>query len=192
MIRINLLPHREHKRRERRKQFYVGSALMILLGLAIGYLGHTYMAQNIERQEGRNNYFKAEIKKLDEEIAEIRNLRSQIEALLARKQVIESLQGNRAETVHMFNELARRMPEGVHLNTIKQTGSRVLLTGYAQSNARVSHLMRSLEESPYLAQPGLIEARATTANNRRLSQFSLNISLVRPAADESKGKGEAQ
>lgn len=190
MIRINLLPHREHKRRERRKQFYVGSGLMILLGLAIGYLGHTYMAQNIERQEGRNNYFKAEIKKLDEEIAEIRNLRAQIEALLARKQVIESLQGNRAETVHMFNELARRMPEGVHLNTVKQTGSRVLLTGYAQSNARVSHLMRSLEESPYLAQPGLVEVRAATANNRRLSQFSLNISLVRPAADESKGEAQ--
>ncbi|HRQ48872.1 MAG TPA: PilN domain-containing protein, partial [Rhodocyclaceae bacterium] len=115
---------------------------------------------------------------------------AQIEALLARKQVIESLQGNRAETVHMFNELARRMPEGVHLNTVKQTGSRVLLTGYAQSNARVSHLMRSLEESPYLAQPGLVEVRAATANNRRLSQFSLNISLVRPAADESKGEAQ--
>lgn len=190
MIRINLLPHREHKRRERRKQFYVGSVLMIVLGLAIGFLGHTYMVERIEQQESKNDFFKAEIKKLDAEIAEIRRLRSQIEDLLARKQVIESLQGNRAETVHLFNELVRRMPEGVHLNTIKQTGSRVLLTGYAQSNARVSHLMRSLEDSPYLAQPGLVEVRSATVNNRRMSQFSLNISLVGPTADA--GKGEVQ
>ncbi len=185
MIRINLLPHREQKRRERRQQFYVVSVLMIVLGLAIGFAGHTYMSQFIEAQERKNDFLKAEIKKLDTEIAEIRRLRSQIEALLARKQVIESLQGNRSETVHLFNELARRMPEGVHLNTIRQSGSRVLLTGYAQSNARVSHLMRSLEDSPYLAQPGLVEVRSATVNNRRLSQFSLNISIVRPAENDS-------
>lgn len=183
MIRINLLPHRELKRRERRKQFYSLAALMVLLGAAIGFLGHTYITADIERQERKNDYFKAEIGKLDLEIAEIKRLREQIDALLARKQVIESLQGNRAETVHLLNELVYRMPEGVHLRTIRQSGSLVTLIGYAQSNSRVSHLMRNLEESPYLAQPGLVEVKSASVNNRRVSDFTLNISLQRPNGD---------
>ncbi len=184
MIRINLLPHREHKRRERRKQFFVVATLMVLLGLAIGFAGHTYMAGNVERQERKNDFFKAEIAKLDREIAEIRTLRQQIDDLLSRKQVIESLQGNRADVVHLLNELVLRMPEGVRLNSVRQQGNRVTLVGHAQSNARVSHLMRSLESSPYLAQPGLVEVKSAVVNNRRLSEFTLNISIVRPAAEQ--------
>lgn len=187
MIRINLLPHREHKRRERRKAFYVISGLMIVLGLAIGLLGHTYMVGNVERQERKNDVFKAEIAKLDKEIAEIRTLREQIDALLSRKQVIESLQGSRSEIVHLLNELVYRMPESVRLNSVRQTGNRVTLVGYAQSNARVSHLMRNLDESPFLGQPGLVEVKASTVNNRRVSEFTLNISIEQPRADEFEG-----
>lgn len=184
MIRINLLPHREEKRRERRQQFYVISGGMVVLGLVIALLVHTIYAGYIERQESKNAFLKAEIAKLDLEIAEIRRLREQIEALLARKQVIESLQGNRAETVHLFNELAQRMPEGVYLKSVRQSGGRVTLVGYAQSNARVSHLMRSLDESPFLEQPGLVEVKAATVNNRRVSEFTLGISIERPKTDE--------
>lgn len=183
MIRINLLPHRAEKRKERRQQFYVLSGVMIVLGLAIALLVHTIYAGYIERQESRNAYLKAEITKLDAEIAEIRLLRQQIDALLARKQVIESLQGSRAETVHLFNELASRMPDGVYLKSVRQTAQQVTLVGYAQSNARVSTLMRSLDESPFLQNPGLVEAKAATVNNRRVSEFTLRIGIERATAD---------
>lgn len=195
MIRINLLPHREEKRRERRQQFFAISGVMVVAGLLIALLVHTVYAGYIERQERKNAFLKAEIAKLDQQIAEIKRLREQIDALLARKQVIESLQGRRAEAVHLLNELARRMPDGVYLKSIKQTGARVVLVGYAQSNARVSHLMRSLDESSFLEEPGLVEVKAATVNGRRVSEFTLGISIERPKAEvvESapvgKGKG---
>ena len=184
MIRINLLPHREEKRKQRRQNFYVSAVLMIVLGAAIGFAGHTYLSGNVSSQESRNAFLQTEIASLDREIAEIRNLRQQIEDLLARKQVIESLQSNRAETVHLLNELVHRMPEGVRLNSIRQSGSLVTLVGYAQSNARVSHLMRNLDASPYLGDPGLVEVKSTVVNNRRLSEFTLNIRIQRPGQDE--------
>lgn len=183
MIRINLLPHREEKRRERRQQFYAISGVMVVAGLLIALLVHTVYAGYIERQESKNSFLKTEIAKLDQQIAEIKRLREQVDALLARKQVIESLQGRRAEAVHLLNELAQRMPEGVYLKSVKQTGARVVLVGYAQSNARVSHLMRSLEESPFLEEPGLVEVKAATVNGRRVSEFTLGISIERPKAE---------
>lgn len=195
MIRINLLPHREEKRRERRQQFFAISGVMVVAGLLIALLVHTVYAGYIERQERKNAFLKAEIAKLDQQIAEIKRLREQIDALLARKQVIESLQGRRAEAVHLLNELARRMPDGVYLKSVKQTGARVVLVGYAQSNARVSHLMRSLDESSFLEEPGLVEVKAATVNGRRVSEFTLGISIERPKAEAvgsapaGKGKG---
>lgn len=186
MIRINLLPHRELKRRERRRQFYVVSALMIAAGLAIALLVHSVMTGYVERQEQRNNFFKAEITKLDAQIVEIRHLREQIDALLARKQVIESLQGTRAQSVHLFNALAKRVPEGIYLKSVKQVGPKITLVGYAQSNSRVSRLMRNLDESPFLEQPGLVEVKSAVLNNRRVSEFTLNINIERPRAEEGK------
>ncbi len=187
MIRINLLPHRELKRRERRQQFYAVSGLMVVLGLVIGVLVHTVIGGYIERQERKNEIFKADIAKLDKEIAEIKRLREQIDALVARKQVIEALQSNRAQTVHVLNELAKRMPEGIYLRSVKQQGPRITLVGYAQTNSRVSHLMRSLDESPYLQHPGLVEVKAATLNNRRVSEFTLGISIEQPKAEEETG-----
>ncbi len=184
MIRINLLPHREEKRRQRRQQFYTISVAMIVLGGLIGFAVHSVYAGYIERQEARNAFLKAEIAKLDIEIAEIRRLREQIDALLARKQVIESLQSNRAETVHLFNELAYGMPEAVYLKSLKQAGARVTLVGYAQSNARVSHLMRNLEGSPFLEQPQLVEVKAATVDNRKVSEFTLSIGIEPPKTEE--------
>ncbi|AWI78524.1 fimbrial protein [Parazoarcus communis] len=187
MIRINLLPHREEKRKERRQQFYTLSGAMVLLGAAIALLVHTVYAGYIERQETKNAFIKAEIVKLDEEIVEIRRLREQIDSLLARKQVIEALQSSRAETVHLFNELARKMPNGVYLKSVKQSAQQVTLVGYAQSNARVSTLMRSLDESPFLQNPGLVEVKSATVNNRRVSEFILNIGIAPPSAENAQG-----
>lgn len=187
MIRINLLPHREIKRHERRQQFYVISGVMVVLGLVVGVLVHTVMAGYIERQERRNEYIKAEIAKLDLQIAEIKTLREQIDALVARKQVIESLQGSRAEAVHLLNEFGQRVPDGVYLKSVKQAGSMITLTGYAQSNSRVSHLMRSLDDSSFLQQPGLIEVKSAVLNNRRVSDFAMTVAIERPQAEENTG-----
>lgn len=193
MIRINLLPHRAEKRKRRRTQFYVLSALMVVLGGLIGFLVHSIYTGYIEHQDARNAFLKSEIAKLDQQTAEIRRLREQIEALLARKKVIEDLQSTRAESVHLFNELARGTPDGVYLKSVKQAGGRITLVGYAQSNARVSHLMRSLEESPFLERPSLVEAKAATVDDRRISEFTLSIGIERPKAEadasEPQGSG---
>ncbi|WP_018988317.1 PilN domain-containing protein [Aromatoleum toluclasticum] len=187
MIRINLLPHRELKRRERRQQFYVVSVAMVVAGLLVALLVHAVIAGYVEHQERRNDFLKSEIIKLDSQIAEIKRLREQIDALLARKQVIESLQTTRAKTVNVMNEFARRVPDGVYLRSIKQTGPKIALLGYSQSNSRVSTLMRSLDESPFLANPGLVEIKAATVNKRRVSDFALNIGTEGPKAEGDQG-----
>lgn len=187
-IRINLLPYREAIRRERRRQFYVLSALMIALGAAIGLVGHLFITSQIERQEARNRLLQNEIASLDKQIAEIARLRSQIDALIARKQVIETLQGNRVQAVHMFNDLVSQVPDGVYIRTVKQSGNRITLNGRAQSNARVSHLMRSLEASPTMADPILIEVKSVSDQGRRLSEFTLSVGLVQPDDQGEAGK----
>jgi len=184
MIRINLLPHRIAKRRQRRRQFYALAGSMVLLGALIGFGVHMVYTAHIEDQEARNAFLKEEIVRLDREIAEIRRLREQIDAMLARKQVIESLQGARAETVHLFNELAQRLPDGVYLKSVKQTGRQVRVVGLAQSNARVSHFMRNVEASAFLEQPKLIEAKAVMQDSRRLSEFTLDIAIRPPVEAE--------
>jgi len=184
VIRINLLPHREEKRKARRQQFILLSALMALAGLVVWFIGHTLIAGYVDGQDAKNAFLKQEIAALDKDIAEIKGLREQAEALLSRKQVIESLQTNRTETVLVFNELARQLPEGVYLKSLKQTGPRINLVGYAQSNARVSNLMRNLEASPHLQNADLVEVKAAVLNTRRVSEFSLNVSIERAKAQD--------
>lgn len=191
MIRINLLPHREEKRKSRRQQFILFSALAALGGLLVWFVGHSIIAGYVDGQDEKNALLKQEIALLDKEIAEIKGLREQAEALLSRKQVIESLQTNRTEPVHIFNELARQMPEGLYLKSLKQTGSRINITGYAQSNARVSNLMRNLDASPQLQNAELVEVKAAVLNTRRVSEFNLNVSIERqPVEDAEKLKGK--
>lgn len=194
MIRINLLPHREQRRKQRRQQFFTLAGAMLLVGAGIGLAVHLIITGYIDSQENRNNIFKAEIAKLDQDIAEIKRLQEQIDALLARKRVIESLQSYRAETVHVFNDLARLMPEGVALKSLKQTGLKIELRGVAQSNARVSTLMRNLDSSPYLESPQLVEIKSASVDNRRVGDFVLNVSIERPKppADAPQPRGRSK
>ncbi len=196
MIRINLLPHREEKRRMRRQQFYALSGLIALLAGVTWVFGYSVIDRYIKAQEEQNIFLKKEIVSLDKEIDEIKHLKEQTDSLLSRKRIIESLQADRTETVHLFNELARQVPEGVYLKTLKQTGQKISLTGYAQSNSRISTLMRNLEGSPLLERPDLIEIKAVTVNNRRISEFSMNVLIARqnkadaamPKASPTPGK----
>jgi type IV pilus assembly protein PilN len=189
MIRINLLPHREEKRKERRQQFALLAVVSALIGGTIVLAVHVVNAGYIGTQEERNQIFRTEIAKLDQEIAEIKELRDKINDLLSRKRVIENLQSNRADTVHLFNELAVKIPVGVYLTSVKQAGGRITLGGYAQSNARVSTMMRSLDDSPFLKDSALVETKAATVNGRRVSQFTLNVTIERPSTQSGEVAG---
>ena len=184
-VRINLLPHRAQKRAARQRQFVSLAISLAVLAVGTVALVHGILAARIENQNSRNNLLKAEIAKLDEQIKEIDRLREQIQAVLARKQVVETLQANRSETVHLLDQLVRQLPDGVYLRSIKQTGDKVQLVGYAQSNARVSTLMRNIESSPWLGNPQLVEVQLVPAPNAaagggaKLSQFTLNLNVKR-------------
>lgn len=188
MIRINLLPHREERRKRQNIQIAVLAGLT--LGLAVLIVGavHIAISGQIDYQGGRNNYLKKEIAVLDKQIEEIKRLKEQTQQLLARKKVVEALQVNRSDTVHVLDQLARRMPEGVFLKSVKQTGPSITLVGYAQSNARVSTLMRSLEDSPWVQSPTLVEIKAVTVDKQRVNEFSLNTSLRKQATETAPAK----
>ncbi|MCX8086786.1 MAG: PilN domain-containing protein [Rhodocyclaceae bacterium] len=189
MIRINLLPHRAERRKLLRQQFYVLAGLIVVLAGLIWFAGYAYINRLIERQVDANNFLKKEIAILDEQIKEIKKLQDEIEALKKRKEVIEELQANRSETVHMFNELAKRLPTGVYLTSIKQDQQKIALTGYAQSNARVSTLMRNLDESPVFERPTLIQIKAAMVGKTRLNEFELNIFFTRQTAETGAKPG---
>jgi type IV pilus assembly protein PilN len=192
MTRVNLLPHREERRKRARQHFFVLSGATAILGVLVVVAVHGFYAAKIETQSERNRFLKNEIVKLDKDIAEIKKLRDEIAALLARKQVIETLQADRAQTVHLLDELVRQMPEGVYLKSVVQKGLTINLQGYAQSNARVSTLMRNVEASPFLERPVLIEVSAATVDRKRVSQFNMNIGLKRAAAKaDAKDPGKA-
>ena len=184
VARVNLLPHRAERRKRAKQHFFVVSGGTAIVGVLIVGLMHSYYAERISMQEGRNAFLKSEMAKLDKEIAEINKLRDEIQALLARKQVIETLQAERSQTVHLLDELVKQMPEGVFLKSVRQAGPRVQVIGYAQSNARVSTLMRNIESSRWLSTPELIEVRAAPFEKRKVSEFTMFMSLKREAAPE--------
>lgn len=185
-IRINLLPHREQKRQARQRQFITLMVSLAVLGLAVIALVHGILAAQIESQNSRNRALKAEIAKLDEQIKEIDRLRDQIQAVLARKQVVETLQGNRSEAVHLFDQLVRQLPDGIYLKSVRQAGAKVTIVGYAQSNARVSTLMRNIDSSPWLSNPELVEIKlvpmpGSRDQNQKINEFTLAFLIKRSA-----------
>jgi type IV pilus assembly protein PilN len=176
-VRVNLLPHREERRKRARQHFFVLAGGTALVGLLLIGAVHTFYQRQIDTQTDRNGFLKAEIAKLDQEIAEIDSLKAEIAALLARKNVIETLQRDRAQTVRLLDELVRQMPEGVYLSKLVQRGSRVDVGGYAQSNARVSTLMRNIDSSQWLEKPVLVEVKAANIDKKRVSEFSMFLFL---------------
>ena len=186
--RINLLPHRAERRKRARQHFMTVSGMTVGLGILVAFLIYQFYARQIEVQTDRNTFLANEIKKLDKDIADINELRNQIQALLARKQIIETLQADRAQTVHLLEQMVRQMPEGVYLKSMKQAGARVHIVGYAQSNARVSTLMRNIEASPWLAQPVLVEVKAANVDKRRVSEFNMYLNLKRAEPPKEAAK----
>lgn len=188
MIRINLLPHREEAKKQRRQQFFALTGLISVLGLLVVFAGYTIIGGYISHQESANDFLKKEIAVLDKQLDQIKRLKEQTQALLARKQVIENLQRDRGETVYLLSEMVKQVPEGIYLKSLKQEGLKVNLTGYAQSNARVSALMRNLDASPWLESPQLVEVKAVVLNGRRINEFVMNVTLTRARPEDGKAK----
>lgn len=186
MIRINLLPHREEAKKAKREQFYVLTGLVSVLGTLIAFAIFTLIDGQLTAQTSNNDFLKQEISLLDKELDQIKRLKEQTQALLARKQVIENLQRDRGETVYLLSEMVKQVPEGVYIKTLKQDGLKVSLAGYAQSNARVSALMRNIEASEWLEAPQLVEVKAGVLNGRRINEFSMNFVLTRANLEEVK------
>jgi type IV pilus assembly protein PilN len=188
VILINLLPHREEKRQQRKRAFFVGLGLFALAGAAIALIWYSVLQQMTSAQQARNQFLEAEIARLDTQIKDIATLRQEIEALKARQKAVEDLQTDRNTPVYLLDELVKQTPEGVYLTSIKQTGDVVLVTGIAQTNERVSELLRNtLYNSPWLQKPELIEIKSTQVQGsnreqRRLFDFSMRVSIKKPQA----------
>ena len=179
MTCINLLPWRETRRKEQQRQFFtVAGTAAVLMAVIVFYI-HFYIGGLIDDQNNRNNFLQGEISKVDKKISQIKALKSEKEKLLARMNIIQQLQTRRPEIVHIFDELARSVPEGIYLTTAKQEGTLITLDGVAQSNARVSSFMRNLDKSRWFADPRLDVIKADDKQQVRTSRFKLHVKLVR-------------
>lgn len=197
MIRINLLPHREAKRKQKRAAFAALLALGGLLGAAMVLMVGGYNASIIATQNQRNEVLKQANLELDKKISKIANLKAEIEALKARQQAVEDLQGDRNQPVYLLDELVRQTPEGVYLKSFKQDGQKVLLSGVAQSQERVAELLRNLSgNSSWLERPDLTEVRAAalaqSKTGRKVVEFTLNVLIKRAREKEEDAKEGAK
>jgi type IV pilus assembly protein PilN len=189
MILINLLPHREAARKRQKDQFFTQLGLSALLGGVVCGAVFTWYQGQIASQQERNAFLQAEITRLDAEIKDIAGLQREIASLRARQAAVEDLQSDRNIPVHLLDELVAQLPDGIYLKSTKQEGQSVLLNGVAQSQERVSDLLRNLaNSSSWLTRPELIEivsssVAVTARDQRRVFNFSMRVSLKRPAAD---------
>ncbi|HSI58905.1 MAG TPA: PilN domain-containing protein [Ideonella sp.] len=201
MILINLLPHREARRQERKRAFYVALGFAALVGVGVVVLWYGVLQQLTSVQQHRNNFLSSEIKKLEEKIKDIATLRAEIDALKARQKAVEDLQTDRNVPVYLLNELVKQTPEGVYLTSIRQAGNVVTVTGLSQTNERVSEMLRNTAyNSAWLERPELVEIKAATVKPstgaqavapRRLFDFSMRVSIKRPQAPADSASGAA-
>ncbi len=185
MILVNLLPHREAARKRKREAFFVSLAIAALIGGLISGSVHLWYQAKISDQQGKNTTLKTATKKLEEQIKDIATLQAEIAGLRARQGAVEELQGNRNLPVYLLSELVKQLPDGVYISSMKQDNQNVLIAGVAQSNERVSELLRNLSNnSPWLSKPELIEITASTValsarDQRRVANFSMRVALKR-------------
>lgn len=197
MILINLLPHREEKRVARKRAFFVALGIAAVVGMVVVGIWYSLLQQLTSAQQARNNFLKSEIAKLELQIKDIANLRNEIEALKARQRAVEDLQTNRNIPVYLLDELVKQTPEGIYLTAIRQNGGVVTVTGVAQTNERVSEFLRNTQyNSKWLERPELVEIKAvnmTTTNKeqRRLFDFSMRVTMKRPAPPAPAGSAPA-
>ncbi|GAB3386363.1 PilN domain-containing protein [Massilia agri] len=189
MIRINLLPHREAKRKQKQAAFVALMALGGVAGAAIVLLVGAWNASRIAVQDERNLVLKTASAELDKKIADIKTLKEEIEALKARQQAVEDLQGDRNQPVYLLDELVRQTPEGVYLKSFRQNGQLVTLNGYAQSQERVAELLRNVSGgSPWLERPNLTEVKVATLGQsktgRKVVEFQMDVAIKRPREQE--------
>jgi type IV pilus assembly protein PilN len=194
VILINLLPHREARRQQRKQAFFAGMGFAFLVGAALVLVWYTIVNSQISNQEERNQFLGSEIKRLDAQIADVATLKAEIEALKARQKAVEDLQADRNMPVYLLNELVKQTPEGVYLTGVKQTGQQVQVTGMAQTNERISEMLRNTaNNSPWLEKPvlGSIKAQSsgTGRDQRRMFEFVMGMTLKRPPAPGSAASG---
>lgn len=182
MARINLLPWREAERAQRKRDFGIMAGVALGVGLGIWFAIHSLLDSAIAQQQARNQYLEQEIQALDRKIREVQELEATKARLLARMRVIQDLQQNRPTSVHLMDQLVRTLPDGVHLNSVRQTEDRLELNGVAESNARVSAYMRNIDSSDWLTSPNLTVIETQTANDRRLARFTLGAVQTQPLA----------
>ncbi|MBT8098928.1 MAG: PilN domain-containing protein [Gammaproteobacteria bacterium] len=184
MPRINLLPWREEERKTRQREFGVAAAGAVIAGVAVIMLTMLVYSQRIAAQENRNERLSAEIATIEESIKEIDRLELQKERLLARMEIIDQLQKSRPEVVHLFDEMVRKLPEGVYLTGMKQTGSRIEIRGVANSSTRVSALMRRIDESEWLTDPEVERVETTETGATRQAEFVVYLKQARASDEE--------
>ena len=192
MILINLLPHRQEKRQRRKVAFFAGLGAAAVVGLILIALWYFVLQHLISNQQQRNQFLSVEITRLEAQIKDIATLKAEIEALKARQKAVEDLQTDRNVPVRLLNELVKQTPEGVYLTSIKQTGNVVAVAGVAQTNERVSELLRNTAyNSEWLTRPELVEIRAggqgAGRDARRLFDFSMRLNLKQPADAKAAG-----
>lgn len=196
MVLINLLPHREVARKLRRDQFNVSLAGSVLLGCLIGGLIFLWYQSQITDQQDRNQLLQSEIRQFDAQIKDIAGLEGEIAALRARQQAVEDLQADRNLPVHLLTELVKQLPDGIYIASMRQESQVVTLQGVAQSNERVSELLRNLaNNTPWFSKPELVEIVAGTVSltprdARRVANFTIRVNLVR-ASEAEKNKASA-
>ena len=187
MILINLLPHREAARKRRRSVFNASLVASVLMGTLIGAGVYFWFQSSISAQQERNQYLQGEVRKLEDQIKAIASIESEIIALKARQKAVEDLQADRNLPVYLLNELSKQLPDGVYLTNVKQEGQVVVIQGTAQSNERVSELLRNLAgNTPWLSKPELVEIVTGTLalsprDQRRVANFNIRVNLVRPS-----------
>jgi type IV pilus assembly protein PilN len=187
VILINLLPHREAARKRRKDQFVIHAVMAAVLGGGVSALAHTTVQSQVDAQRARNTFLQEETKKLEVQIKDIAGLQAEIVRLKARQAAVENLQADRNTPVHLLDELVNKIPDGVYLVSIKQESQTVQLVGIAQSQERVSELLRNLNGSQWLSRPELVEIvstvqSASSREQRRVSSFTVRAGLTRPNA----------